>query len=258
MAKKTAASRKAGKGTQRAYHHGDLRASLVTTAVAMLATRPPDQLSLRALAEAAGVSQSAPYRHFRDKDALLAAISQQGFDLKGAYMEAAIHAAGHDYREMFYGIGDAYFRMGLEHPQHFRLMLTSPVQPSPEHPELLRAASATFALLVAVVSACQRAGIIGAGDPLARSMYCWSFVNGFTTLYAEGRLTWLGVSAKNARAMLRAHITQYILGAAHDAKEPSPALFTTSESAVYRLPLEEAVRAVCQRIASLTPPSTSR
>ena len=64
--------------SQRGYHHGNLRAELLDTAIAQLREQGTEDLSLRALARAIGVSQTAPYRHFGDKGELLAAMATRG------------------------------------------------------------------------------------------------------------------------------------------------------------------------------------
>ena len=103
--------------------------------------------------------------------------------------------------------------MGLLHPQHLRLMLTSSVCPSPERPSLFAAAAHSFVVLRDVIVKCQEAGVIGSGDPYHRAMHCWMLVNGFTTLFAEGRLEWTGITHGNAREALRIFLKQYMVGA---------------------------------------------
>lgn len=201
-------------GRPAAYHHGDLRASLIAAAVKHLKSKPAESLSLRELAREVGVSLAAPYRHFKDKETLLAAISQEGFDLKRKYMEQAIKEAKGDVRKMFFGCGNAYFRMGMLHPQHFKLMVASSVCPSEKYPQLMEAAAKTFALLTQVMKHCQDAGLVGQGDPFHKALNCWAVVNGFTSLYAEGRLEWIGVNQQNAEAALETLLSQYLMGSA--------------------------------------------
>ncbi len=197
-----------------AYHHGDLRSALIASAVKHLESKPVESISLRELARSAGVSLAAPYRHFKDKEALLAAISQEGFDLKRKYMEQAIKLAKGDVQKMYFGCGQAYFKMGMLHPQHFKLMVTSNVCPSEKYPELMESAGKTFALLTQVVKHCQDAGLMGAGDPFHHALNLWAVVNGFTSLYAEGRLEWTGVTQQNAEAALKTLLSQYLIGSA--------------------------------------------
>jgi AcrR family transcriptional regulator len=100
--------------TSRSYHHGDLRAALLAAAGEMLEKQGLASLSLREVARRAGVSHNAPYRHFPDRDSLLAALAAQGFEQFGDAL------ARRPRREM----GEAYVEFALEHPQRFRLMFS--------------------------------------------------------------------------------------------------------------------------------------
>ena len=79
---------------QKSYHHGNLRAELLDTAIEQLRQVGADELSLRALARAIGVSQTAPYRHFADKGELLAAMATRGYRNLLAALDAAVARAG--------------------------------------------------------------------------------------------------------------------------------------------------------------------
>lgn len=234
MKRKTSAQGKSSSKPDRSkssYHHGNLRETLIQEALSFLKDHPLESLSLSTLANRAGVSQAAPYRHFGSRNELLAAISQQGFELKFSYMLEAYRRFKDQPLELFHECAQSYFKMGLLHPQHFKLMLTSPVVPSPEYPELQKAAGLAFGLLKKTIERCQAAKIVGAGDPYHKSMHCWALVNGFTTLYAEGRLRWLGVDERNARNALRILVEQFRTG--HQSTltpDPQFRVFGTAES----------------------------
>src|SRR6266850_4711197 len=98
--------------TSSAYHHGDLRAALLQTAGKVLEKEGLGELSLRELARRAGVSHNAPYRHFPDRDSLLAALAAEGF----ALLENEMRGLGAR------AMGEVYIRFALQHPQRFRLM----------------------------------------------------------------------------------------------------------------------------------------
>jgi AcrR family transcriptional regulator len=98
--------------TSTSYHHGELRAALLQAAGEMLEKQGLASLSLRELARGAGVSHNAPYRHFPDRDSLLAAIAAEGFQRLGDALEKRPR------RER----GEAYVEFALQHPQRFRLM----------------------------------------------------------------------------------------------------------------------------------------
>ena len=123
-------------------------------------------------------------------------------------MREAILAHIDQPEKMYSACGQAYLRMALDHPQHFRLMMSGGVRPSEDRPELMLAACRTFALLKLMIERCQRAGVIAAGDPYHRALQCWAIVHGFAALYSEGRLEWTGVTYGNATAALRLILEQ--------------------------------------------------
>ncbi len=108
--------------TKKAYHHGNLRPALVAAALKEIAKSGPDGFSLREVARRAGVSPPAVYRHFADKDALLAAVAAECWERIGAAMEAAVAAAPDDALERFRATGIAYVTFAVEHPEHFRAL----------------------------------------------------------------------------------------------------------------------------------------
>src|SRR5215472_18015254 len=100
--------------TRPTYHHGDLRAAILTEAARLVAERGADGVSLRELARGAGVSHAAPAHHFTDRRGLFTALAAQGFRL--------LTAALTDARGRFADAALAYVRFALEHPGHYRVM----------------------------------------------------------------------------------------------------------------------------------------
>src|SRR3954471_12975444 len=109
---------------KRPYHHGDLRRTLLDTALKMVKEAGPGALSLRELARRAGVSHAAPYRHFASREALIGALAVEGFRGLGAEMQAC---AGDERDPMrrFRALGVAYVRYAVAHPGHFKVMFSS-------------------------------------------------------------------------------------------------------------------------------------
>jgi AcrR family transcriptional regulator len=107
----------------KSYHHGDLQDALVTAGMRLLEQRSSEDLALREVAREVGVSATAVYRHFPDKNALLRAIATRGFALMGAMQTAAI--AESQGAAAFAAVGGAYVRFALRHPAVFRLMFSS-------------------------------------------------------------------------------------------------------------------------------------
>ncbi len=108
------------KATSRAYHHGDLRSALVEEALRQLETGEPAVLSLREIAREVGVSATAVYRHFPDKDSLMGALSQHGFELLATRQRAVLTRVRGN--SGFAVLGRAYVRFALSNPGLYRLM----------------------------------------------------------------------------------------------------------------------------------------
>ena len=104
----------------RAYHHGNLRAELLDTAIEQLREQGTEDLSLRALARAIGVSQTAPYRHFADKGELLAAMATRGYRNLLATLESAGRSAGGNPADQLVAFAHAYVAYAAENPQLFK------------------------------------------------------------------------------------------------------------------------------------------
>jgi AcrR family transcriptional regulator len=166
----------------RPYHHGDLRAALIQSGLAILAEEGAPALTLRAAARRAGVSHSAPYRHFADKEALLAAIAEEGFDTLADEVVAASARFPGAPRAQLEEAGWAYVRFALTHPDHLRVMFGGMI-PSPQvHPGLRAAGSRAFAALVDLVRAGQAAGAVVDGHPRQVAVVAWSLVHGLALL----------------------------------------------------------------------------
>jgi len=172
----------------RPYHHGNLRSALLDEAVRVLAEAGVTNLSLRELARRLGVSHAAPYRHFADKDALLAAIAEQGFALLSSELDAA--AAQHP-DEPAYQLADtgwAYVRFALRNPQHFQVMFGRGAASQATHADLLAAGQHAFGSLLRVLEHRQRTGRIVSGELRDLAVAAWSLVHGLATLLLDGQL----------------------------------------------------------------------
>src|SRR6202041_318490 len=96
------------------YHHGDLRAAILTEAARLVRERGPDRISLRELAREAGVSHAAPAHHFTDRRGLFTALATEGFQLLASALD--------DARPRFVDAARAYVRFALDHPGHYEVM----------------------------------------------------------------------------------------------------------------------------------------
>jgi AcrR family transcriptional regulator len=137
------------------YHHGDLRAALLTAAAAEIERIGYENLSLRELAESLGVSRAAPYRHFADRRALLAAVAADGFDrLTAIYRNAIANETKPQGRLAAAGRG--YLAFAAERPQLFRLMFVSDLlgeSTAPPDPVLIKTAGESYVMFEGLVAA---------------------------------------------------------------------------------------------------------
>lgn len=165
------------------YHHGDLRAALVAAALPLLREVGPAGLSLRAVARAAGVSAMAPYRHFRDKDALLAAVATHGFALFAARLEAALAAAS-GARAALIEQGVAYVTFACAERALFRLMFGPLIAGAKARATLHQGGAPAYAALERAVAAM-------VADPARRpavTLSCWSVAHGLACLLVDGQV----------------------------------------------------------------------
>ena len=170
---------------RKSYHHGDLRKALLQGAVRVIAELGPAGFTLREVARRTGVSHNAPYRHFRDKDALLAAVAAQGFrELTQAMLEASAPDA--KALDNLKSAGLAYVAFALRRPEHFTVMFEAPLQNCAD-PEYAQTSHDAFGTLVAYIRKCQDADQLPAGDPMERALYAWSLVHGIAKLAIAGR-----------------------------------------------------------------------
>jgi AcrR family transcriptional regulator len=177
---------KLARAGRRSYHHGNLRAALVEAAVAMVQGSGVEALTLRGVARRAGVSPAAPYRHFADKRALLAAVAEEGFRL----LASALHEAGGstEPRDRFRARGRAYVGFATRHPSHFRVMFGRELADRSGYSGLRDAAAAAFDALLEGIAEAQRAGVVREGDPRELGLTAWSTMHGLSSLLITGRL----------------------------------------------------------------------
>ena len=178
------------------YHHGDLRRTLVETGIWRLRAAGVDGLTLRGVARLAGVSATAPYRHFADKEALLAAIAAEGFERLRVAVEAA--DASSRGMEALRAQGVAYVRFAREEPALFRLMFGAAVARGS------LSAGAAFGVLRARITS-----LVPTDRAEIAALSAWSMVHGLASLLIDGR-----IDPPDPEALVRAVLAQFALGGA--------------------------------------------
>jgi len=177
---------------ERPYHHGDLRRAVVRAAFEILSETQSVEFSLRELARRAGVSHNAPYKHFAEKNELLAAVSAAGFEELARRVGDEIASIAHP-RARLLAMLRNYIRYGMENPALYRLMFGGHLS-GPDHsrPAIERAAAGKMQALFEETIV---AGAFGRPIPnvprngrkiAGAILACWSLVHGLTLLLSDG------------------------------------------------------------------------
>lgn len=146
--------------------------------------------TLREVARVAGVSHAAPYWHFADKEALLAAVAAEGFvDLRARMERARDGVAAKSPLAGLRALAHAYVALAIAQPSHFRIMFGPELAGRTHlHPDLAREGDAAFQVLVGQIDRAQRAGEIAPGDPRPQIATAWSMVHGLAFLFIDDRI----------------------------------------------------------------------
>ncbi len=168
------------------YHHGDLRRALIDQALRTIDKEGVEGLTLRAVGEALGVSRTALYRHFSDKQALVAGVAREGFRTLRLALVEAWERTGRG-QAGFQAMGEAYLRFAVTHPSHYRVMFGRFVESGVRDPELIQEAEAAFQALVDALVAQQSEGLVRRDDPVLQARFVWSVVHGLAMLTIDGQ-----------------------------------------------------------------------
>jgi AcrR family transcriptional regulator len=171
---------------ERRYHHGNLKKTLLDAAVKVIAKVGPRTFTLREVARQAKVSHNAPYRHFRDKGELLAAVAAEGFErLADSMIEAAASAV--DALEALMLTGRGYVQFALRWPEHFSAMFDY-CQGLEAYPAYAASGQRAFQVLLDHVVRAQHAGQLPPANANELTLTAWSIVHGVAKLANAGLL----------------------------------------------------------------------
>ncbi|ATQ41630.1 TetR/AcrR family transcriptional regulator [Caulobacter mirabilis] len=165
----------------------DFRERLITAAEHLFAEHGPDGVTMRQLAAALGVSPMTPYRYFKDKDAILAAVRASGFARFAGALEAAT-AASVDGVGLTTATGRAYVKFALENPDAYRLMFDFAQPNEADYPDLVEATARSRAMLIRHAEGLVKAGE-AEGDPVMIAHIIWSSLHGQLVLQMAGKLS---------------------------------------------------------------------
>jgi len=173
----------------KAYHHGDLRNALIQAGLELLAEGGAQELDLRKVARRAGVSHAAPYRHFADKQALVAAINEEGFRWLAERIRSTLCEVPDEPFEQLLGVALAYVRFAQEHPWLMREMFSGLTIERETFASLQATSKDVYHLYIEVVRRGQENGQIVDGDPAALAGVLWSVLHGLAMLIIEHQMS---------------------------------------------------------------------
>jgi AcrR family transcriptional regulator len=165
------------------YHHGDLKASLKQAALRLVQDRGPRGFSLNEASRLAGVSVAAPYRHFDDKDALLAEIARDGYELLEREIYKSVEKGG-SLRDQIVESGMAYLRFARNHADYFTVMFQSGLDRS-KYPEIERSVKAGLGVILDLAKQYERTPALAE----VRAVSAWALVHGLAMLDHDGALS---------------------------------------------------------------------
>ncbi|VAW60745.1 hypothetical protein MNBD_GAMMA09-1505 [hydrothermal vent metagenome] len=173
---------------QAAYHHGNLRQSLVSMGAELLNTRGLTGISLREIARKIGVGHNAPYRHFRNKQELLEAIAEDGFRrLKARNTRLELEFA-HDPEAQLFESGMHIVTMAAEQPDLFQLMFGGVLRPKDCGESLKLEVDAAMISLTRIIQSGQKQQVFVQGDPTKLALSAMSMVQGLALMVSSGKL----------------------------------------------------------------------
>lgn len=173
-------------GGRRGYHHGNLREALIKAALDLISEKGPAGFTFAEAARAAGVSAAAPYRHYRDRDALIADVAKRGYELFEAALAKAWNGGKPDVHTAFEALGRAYLAFAKREPAYFAAMFESGLALT-AFPELKEAGDCAFNILrdacgalIETLPATKRPPV------MMMALHIWSLSHGIASLFARG------------------------------------------------------------------------
>lgn len=173
-----------------AYHHGDLKNALIQAGIDIVAAEGVYGLTLRKTARRAGVSHNAPYAHFADKQALIAAIALEGHLKIHALIEKVIERHPDDPLKQLVNLAWAYVQFGLASPAHYKITFSGLIENEKNYPSFVDVSQHSLQLLQRIVADCQEAGRFNSpGQPVELlAVSAWSLIHGLVSLVIEGQV----------------------------------------------------------------------
>jgi AcrR family transcriptional regulator len=196
---------------KKTYHHGDLKNALIKAGVEILAKDGVSGLSLRKVAGRAGVSHAAPYSHFADKQALIAAISTEGF----RQLHERVSGVAEEYKTkpsmQLVEVAWTYVQFAMNDRDRFKVMFSGVLEKEKEYPEFVAESQRNFQLVKMIVEANQAAGVLRSGPSDLMALSAWGIIHGFIMLLLEGQIPHTILEQKSLRELVEFQLEQIMV-----------------------------------------------
>lgn len=194
------------------YHHGDLKNALIKAGIKILSKEGVSGLTLRKVAKQAGVSHSAPYAHFADKQSLIAAISTEGFKQLYAQLDAAILSKKNDPKQQLKAGAWTYVQFAIDNTDAFKIMFSGVLEKERDYPSFVEISHKTFDRVVEIVKSCQEAGVLHPAPPEVMAVAVWGQLHGIVSLVLEGQVSHVVLDRYSIREIVSFALEQIIPG----------------------------------------------
>jgi AcrR family transcriptional regulator len=202
---------KDGPGGPRAYHHGNLREALIRAALELIAQKGPAGFTFAEAARRAGVSPAAPYRHFRDRDELMASVALRGFEQFEVVLTRAWNDGRPDVFAALDRLGKAYLAFARSEQAYYSAMFEAGI-PADTNPELRQAGDRAFAVLrEAAERLCLQMPPRNRPPPLMLALHIWALSHGVASLFGRGDAAQRPLPM-SAEELLEAGVLVYLRG----------------------------------------------
>jgi AcrR family transcriptional regulator len=170
----------------RGYHHGNLREALIEAALGLIARKGPEGFTFAEAAREAGVSAAAPYRHFRDREALVLEVARRGFEKFSAQLQKAWADGKPNALAALKNVGSAYLAFARDETALFTAMFESGISVSADR-DLKKASDAAFEVVkLAAEALCSQIDKERRPPALMVALHIWSLTHGLACLFARG------------------------------------------------------------------------
>ena len=193
---------------KKAYHHGDLKNALIQAGVEILAKDGVSGLSLRKVASKAGVSHAAPYAHFADKQALIAAISTEGFRKLYERISAVREQYKAEPSRQLVETAWEYVQFALDDRDRFKVMFSAVLEKEHDYPDFVAETHRNFQQVKLIIEANQSVGVLRNEPSDLVALSAWGMIHGFIMLLLEGQISHTALEQKNLRQLVEFQLEQ--------------------------------------------------